>query len=144
MLSRFPAAARAVFVAALLIAAVTAGAVRVQANAITAGFAYLVAVLGVTIWQGVAAGIIASLLATFCFNFFFLPPVGTFHIADASNWVALGAFLVTAIIASQLVRRERRRAEEAPAVRRPAGDGAADPGVGELMLVMPPAAGPAA
>jgi len=51
---------------------------------------------------------------------------------------------VTAIIASQLVTRERRRAEKAPAVRRPAGDGAADPGVGELMLVMPPAAGPAA
>ena len=35
-------------------------------------------------------------------NFFFLPPVGTFTIADPQNWLALTAFLVTAIVASQL------------------------------------------
>ena len=33
------------------------------------------------------------------FNFFFLPPVGTFTIADPQNWVALFAFLATALTA---------------------------------------------
>ena len=40
--------------------------------------------------------------ATAAFNFFFLPPVGTFTIADPQNWVALFAFLVTALVASNL------------------------------------------
>ena len=44
-----------------------------------------------------------------CFNFFFLPPVGTLTIADPQNWVALVAFLVTAIVASQLSGRARQR-----------------------------------
>jgi two-component system sensor histidine kinase KdpD len=48
-----------------------------------------------------------------CFNFFFLPPVGTFTIADPQNWVALSAFLVTAIVASQLSAGARKRAIDA-------------------------------
>ncbi len=50
-----------------------------------------------------------------CFNFFFLPPVGTFTIADPQNWVALVAFLVTAIVASQLSGRARQREIDARA-----------------------------
>ncbi len=52
------------------------------------------------------------------FNYFFLPPVDTFTIEDPQNWVALGAFLVTAVTASQLSARARRRAAEAEARRR--------------------------
>src|SRR5689334_834696 len=48
-----------------------------------------------------------------CFNFFFLPPVGTFTIADPQNWVALIAFLVTAIVVSQLSGRARKRQSDA-------------------------------
>jgi len=118
VLPRLRAAAEAILSSGALIAIVTTGAVHVQANGITAGFAYLVAVLMLAVWQGFTAGVIGSVLATFCFNYFFLPPVGTFHIADTSNWVALGAFLVTAIITSQLVTRARRRAIEAEARRR--------------------------
>ena len=47
------------------------------------------------------------------YNFFFLPPIGTFTIADPQNWVALFVFLVTAITASQLSSSARRKAEEA-------------------------------
>ena len=46
-----------------------------------------------------------ALLATVAFNYYFLPPVVTLTIADPQNWVALFAFLVTAIIASQLAER---------------------------------------
>src|SRR5204862_8238272 len=52
------------------------------------------------------------------FNYFFLFPVGTFTIEDPQNWVALGAFLVTAVVASQLSERARREAINANERRR--------------------------
>ena len=54
-----------------------------------------------------------SIAATACYNFFFLPPVGTFTITDPQNWLALFAFLATAIIASRLSQRARNEAMEA-------------------------------
>jgi two-component system sensor histidine kinase KdpD len=60
----------------------------------------------------------AALLGVACFNFFFLPPVHTFNIANPQNWVALTAFLITAITAGELSARAKRRAEEAEAGRR--------------------------
>ena len=65
----------------------------------------------------IAAAVVASVLAAFCFNFFFLPPFGTLHISEPENWVALSAFLLTAVVAGQLSTRARRRAEEAEAGR---------------------------
>jgi two-component system sensor histidine kinase KdpD len=52
------------------------------------------------------------------FNFFFLPPVHTFTITQPQNWVALVAFLLTALTAGQLSARARQRAEEAESGRR--------------------------
>ena len=46
-------------------------------------------------------------------NFFFMPPIGTFTIADPHNWVALGAFLVVAAVASQLSTTARERERDA-------------------------------
>ncbi len=48
-----------------------------------------------------------------CLNFFFLPPVGTFTIADPQNWVALFAFLAVSLVASNLSAVARARTEEA-------------------------------
>ena len=54
-----------------------------------------------------------SLVATLTCNYFFLPPVGTFTIADPQNWVALGTFLATSVLASDLSTRARNQAAEA-------------------------------
>ncbi|MBA3441041.1 MAG: DUF4118 domain-containing protein, partial [Pyrinomonadaceae bacterium] len=54
----------------------------------------------------------SAVLGMLCFNFFFLPPIQTFNIADLENWVALCAFLITALVAGQLSARARQRAEE--------------------------------
>ncbi|MBZ5612170.1 MAG: DUF4118 domain-containing protein, partial [Acidobacteriia bacterium] len=54
-----------------------------------------------TIW-GFFEAALASIAATLTFNFFFLPPVGRFTIADPQNWVALFSFLTTALVASRL------------------------------------------
>ncbi|MFS8085669.1 MAG: ATP-binding protein, partial [Acidobacteriota bacterium] len=53
-----------------------------------------------------------------CFNFFFLPPFGTFTIRNPDNWVAFFAFLITALTAGQLSARAKRRAEESEAAKR--------------------------
>ena len=50
--------------------------------------------------------------AAAAFNFFFLPPYGTFAVADPQNWIELLAFLITALVASNLSERARREARE--------------------------------
>ena len=55
----------------------------------------------------------AAVAAVLAFNYFFLPPVGTFTIADPHNWVALVAFLVVAGIGSQLSAVAQARARDA-------------------------------
>ena len=83
----------------------------------TIALALLLVVLGTAtlarLWVAVAASIVAML----ALNFFFLPPVGAFTIADPQNWVALFAFLAVAIIASNLSAAAQDRAREALARR---------------------------
>jgi two-component system, OmpR family, sensor histidine kinase KdpD len=82
-------------------------------NATTVGFAYLVAILLVAAAWGLTESVIASLAATVGFSYFFLPPVRTFAIADPENWIAMFTFLISALIASQLSDRAKRRTIEA-------------------------------
>ncbi|HEV2494870.1 MAG TPA: ATP-binding protein [Terriglobia bacterium] len=97
-----------------LIAAVTLLAYRLlDVNATTAGFFYLVAILVIATTWGLAEASTASVGAMLCFNYFFLPPIGTFTIADPQNWVALFAFLATSITASHLSLQAKKRAREA-------------------------------
>ena len=88
-----------------------------RVNSTTVALALLLAVLVIAARMESGPALVASVLAMLCFNFFFLPPFGTLHISDPENWVALAAFLLTAIIAGQLSTRARRRAEEAEAGR---------------------------
>ena len=90
----------------------------IPVNTTTTALAFLLAVLLVaTVW-GLAEAVTTSVTAVLAFNYYFLPPVGTFVIEDPQNWVALVAFLVTAITASQLSARARRRTIEAQRRRR--------------------------
>jgi two-component system sensor histidine kinase KdpD len=66
------------------------------------------------------AGLVAALAATLCFNYFFLPPVHTFAIADPQNLVALFVFLMVGLVASHLSTRVRIEAADAQASRRSA------------------------
>lgn len=87
-------------------------------NPTTVALAFLLIVLFVATAWGPKPAVLASLLAVACFNFFFLPPYGTFTIADPHNWIAFFAFLITAVTVGQLSSRARQRAEEANAARR--------------------------
>ena len=94
------------------------GYTLVPANPTTLGFAYLLLVLIVASLWGFFEAALASIAATLTFNFFFLPPVGRFTIADPQNWVALFSFLTTALIASRLSAEAKRRALDAVARQR--------------------------
>jgi len=90
-------------------------------NATTVALLMLLLVLGAATTWGLAEAIFTSVLSVLGFNFFFLPPIGTLTIADPENWIALFAFLVTAVTVSQLSAQAKRRAEEAVAGRNEIG-----------------------
>lgn len=92
---------------------VTAAGRVMNLNPSTMGFAFLIVVLGASLRGGLAAGAVASIVSTLCYNFFFFPPLYTFAIHDAANWVALAAFLVTSVVVSRLVVAARIQAERA-------------------------------
>ncbi|HEU4931329.1 MAG TPA: ATP-binding protein [Pyrinomonadaceae bacterium] len=111
--------------AGYVVAALSVGALTLflktigeHVNAATVSLALLLNVLFIATRWGSLPALAASILAMLCFNFFFLPPFGTFTIAATDNWIALLAFLVTAVTAGQLSASARKRAEEAESGRR--------------------------
>ena len=95
------------------LAVVTSAAHAIPVNATTVGFAYLLLVLAAASTWGFIESFVLSIAATLAFNFFFFPPVGTFTIAEAENWVALFTFLTTALVASRLSAKAKERALDA-------------------------------
>ncbi len=96
-------------ITALTVAGITLVGYRwLHLNPTTIALAFLLGVLGVSASWGLRRAIFMSVIATLAFNYYFLPPVGTLTIADPQNWIALFAFLVTAVTASELSARARR------------------------------------
>jgi two-component system sensor histidine kinase KdpD len=98
--------------AVALVTAVLASWLRVS-NTATVSITYLLVVLLVAATSRLRVAVVTSIAAMLCLNFFFLPPVGTFTIADPHNWVALFAFLAVSLVASHLSAVARDRTEEA-------------------------------
>src|SRR5215211_1082220 len=87
-------------------------------NATTVALTFLLLVLFLATAWGPKPAVLASVLAATSFNYFFLPPLGTFTISDPHNWVAIIAFLLTAVTVGQLSARAKQRTEEAEVGRR--------------------------
>ncbi|HLX83081.1 MAG TPA: ATP-binding protein [Terriglobales bacterium] len=103
------------YVTAALCVAVTTfvGYRSLHLNPTTMALVFLLGVLGISATWGLQQSVFMSVIATLAFNYFFLPPVGTFTITDPQNWIALFAFLATAVTASELSERARRGARSA-------------------------------
>ena len=86
-------------------------------NPATVSTTYLLVVLVVAAVSTFRVAVAVSMAAVLAFNFFFLPPVGTFTIADPQNWTALFAFLAVSLVASNLSAVARARTDEARARR---------------------------
>jgi two-component system sensor histidine kinase KdpD len=112
-------------------------ALRPVAPVLSLGVLYLLAVLPMAAFYGLAFAVPVAVISMLAFNWLFLPPRHTFHLAESEDWVALAVYLVTAVSVSALAARARRRAAEAEARRREASF-AAD--VSALLLGPPPVA----
>jgi two-component system, OmpR family, sensor histidine kinase KdpD len=107
---------------AVAVAAATAAIYPLKqvAPAVSLSVVYLPAILFVSAYWGLVLGLLSSLASAAAFNFFHLPPVGRFTIADSRNWVALIAFTTVAVVASAMAEVARNRALEADRRRREA------------------------
>ena len=74
---------------------------------------FLTAVVSVAVRYGLWPSILASIAASLCYNFFFMPPIYTFTITDPNNVVAFFFFMLIAILVSKVASRVRSQADTA-------------------------------
>jgi two-component system, OmpR family, sensor histidine kinase KdpD len=76
---------------------------------------FLTAVVSVAVRYGLWPSLLASVSASLCYNFFFLPPVYTFTITEPTNIAAFFFFMLIAILVSNVAARVRTQAVAATA-----------------------------
>jgi two-component system sensor histidine kinase KdpD len=74
---------------------------------------FLTAVVVVAVRYGLWPSLLASVAASLCYNFFFLPPIYTFTITDPTNIAAFFFFMLIAILVSNVAARVRTQADTA-------------------------------
>ncbi|WP_441244298.1 DUF4118 domain-containing protein [Tardiphaga sp. 768_D3_N2_1] len=74
---------------------------------------FLTAVVGVAVRFGLWPSLLASVVASLSYNFFFLPPVYTLTITDPTNVAAFFFFMLIAILVSNVAARVRTQAVSA-------------------------------
>ena len=82
-------------------------------SATTVALTLLMLVLFLAAKWGLRYAVTTSVAATVCYNYFFLPPIGTFSINDPQNWLGLFAFLTVSVVGSRLAERAREDADDA-------------------------------
>ncbi|MGH9510955.1 MAG: sensor histidine kinase [Terriglobales bacterium] len=88
-----------------------------HANLTSASLVLVLVVTVTAIAWGSGPALVTALLSMFSFNYFFIPPIYTFRIAEPQNWIAFLVFVGTAGAVGQLSSRARNRAHEAEARR---------------------------
>src|SRR5579864_4137049 len=89
------------------------GLVLREVNLANVSMLYLLAVMASAVGFGRGPAIFASVSAFLIFDWFFVEPVHQFTVSDASEWVSLLFFLLTATVTGQLAAGQRQRAREA-------------------------------
>jgi len=104
------------YLMALLITAIGLGAAAVikpHFGIENVDLVFLTAVVGVAVRYGLGPSLVASLVASLAYNFFFLPPIYTFTITDPTNIAAFFFFMLIAILVSNVAARVRTQADTA-------------------------------
>jgi two-component system sensor histidine kinase KdpD len=83
------------------------------APVVSLGVVYLPAIMLISTVWGLRMGLFASIASAAAFNFFQIPPLHRFTIAEEENWVALAAFVIAAVVSSTVAGLARARAVEA-------------------------------
>ncbi len=79
------------------------------------GMVFLVPVLVSAVFYGRRTAFVTAILSVLSYNFFFLPPLYTFTIADPNNLLQFAVLLFVAIIAGNLAARVQAQADLATA-----------------------------
>jgi two-component system sensor histidine kinase KdpD len=74
---------------------------------------YILAVAFVSLRNGYGAAILASVLSLISFNFFFIPPELTFHVAETQYLITFAGLFSVGLIIADLNARSRQQAEAA-------------------------------
>ncbi|HEU0043962.1 sensor histidine kinase KdpD [Sphingomonas sp.] len=138
-----PPATRGVLLGLGLIALTTAAAIGIQPliGPKSVDLLYLLPVIATATLFGLRPSLAASVAAALAYNFFFLPPLYTFTIADPQNVVTLLVLTIVAVVASHLAGGLRR---EATIGARTATENAALAAFGQRLAAVSDEAGTAA
>jgi len=79
---------------------------------------FLLAIVLIAARFGLGPGVLATVLGVLAFDFFFVPPYGTFAVADTQFVITFAVMLVVALIISSLAARLRRQVQTARARER--------------------------
>src|SRR6202451_4088417 len=71
-------------------------------NQTTVALTFLVMVQWAAVSWGLVYSVCLAIGCTLLYNYFFLPPIGSFTIAGPQNWIALLAFLASALFLSRI------------------------------------------
>ncbi|HMF77858.1 MAG TPA: ATP-binding protein [Bryobacteraceae bacterium] len=84
----------------------------IHASATVAAILLLFGVLLAGAYTNRAQAIAASIVATLCLDYFFVPPIGRITIAASQGWIILSVFLGVSLVATDLSTRLRRQRNE--------------------------------
>ena len=115
-----------------LMALVTLAGVSIASlgNITNIALLYLLPVLVAASRYGLRAGLVTGLASSLAYNFFFIPPIYTFTIADPQNLITVLVLMGVAVLASQQAARVR---EQALLAQRNAGQNSALAGFARLL-----------
>ncbi|MGA8025990.1 MAG: ATP-binding protein [Bryobacteraceae bacterium] len=84
----------------------------IHASATVAAIALLLGVLLAGAYRKLPEAVIASIAATLCLDYLFVPPIGSITIGDPQGWIVLIVFLAVSLVASNLSSRLRQQRDE--------------------------------
>ena len=87
--------------------------VRGGLNLVSDALVFLVAVIVVALVGGFVPAVLLAVASSLLLNFYFVPPIHKFTIAEANNALALGVFVVVALLVSSVVDMAARRTRQA-------------------------------
>lgn len=105
------------FVGCWVVALLTFSGWVLHFNSASMGFLFLLVVVSMAILCGFWQATVVSLLACGLLDYFFYPPVLHLTVNDPQDWLALGAFEISALVVSRVSSREHRSTREATVQR---------------------------
>ena len=98
---------------ALAVSLTTAALVGFNMGATTAGLVFLTLVVWFASRISLRIALFAAFLCAAAFDFFFLPPLHTFRIVGAQQWVALASYVASCLVVGRLAELLRQRTSQA-------------------------------